>query len=316
MKSLFMGLGALLLSVGSATGQGIAVRVGRLFEADGLTSYQLTWDADLAGPIGTQLGGLLLTGPGSSERRMGLAVDATLFRGGQPGLYAVGGVGAGAVQGGLSRWWRTWSAGIGFEVIPVPLVSLGVEARWRSLLPEQWQGGELSLRLGAGFSSGRSTRASKGDSDPVSPPRPATSVPRTSEPVTTSAVEAEVIEIAESKVGTPYRFGGTSDSGFDCSGLIQHAYQSVGIELPRRSVEQARAGREVGKARELLRPGDILTFAERGSRITHVGLYMGDGRFIHSASRGVQISRLDDDDPYGRWWYRRWVGARRVLPEG
>jgi cell wall-associated NlpC family hydrolase len=47
--------------------------------------------------------------------------------------------------------------------------------------------------------------------------------------------------------------------------------------------------------------------------VTHVGLYVGNGRFIHSASRGVQLSLLSPDDPYGKWWYTRWVGARRVL---
>jgi cell wall-associated NlpC family hydrolase len=49
--------------------------------------------------------------------------------------------------------------------------------------------------------------------------------------------------------------------------------------------------------------------------VSHVGLYIGDGRFIHSASRGVQISVLSDDDPYGRWWFKRWVGARRIIED-
>jgi cell wall-associated NlpC family hydrolase len=78
-------------------------------------------------------------------------------------------------------------------------------------------------------------------------------------------------------------------------------------------VDQARAGREVGRDASALLPGDVLTFAGNGRGVTHVGLYIGDGRFIHSASRGVQISRLGEDDPNGRYWYRRWVGARRVI---
>jgi cell wall-associated NlpC family hydrolase len=61
-------------------------------------------------------------------------------------------------------------------------------------------------------------------------------------------------------------------------------------------------------------PGDILTFAaSSGGQVTHVGLYIGEGRFIHSASDGVRTSRLGPDDPNGRWWWDRWVGARRVV---
>ncbi|HYC31399.1 MAG TPA: NlpC/P60 family protein, partial [Gemmatimonadales bacterium] len=64
-----------------------------------------------------------------------------------------------------------------------------------------------------------------------------------------------------------------------------------------------------------LEPGDLLTFSNRGGPVTHVGMYLGEGKFIHSATRGVQVSVLSGDDPYGRWWYQRWVGARRILEE-
>jgi cell wall-associated NlpC family hydrolase len=62
-----------------------------------------------------------------------------------------------------------------------------------------------------------------------------------------------------------------------------------------------------------LLPGDLLTFSNRGGPVTHVGLYIGERRFIHSATRGVQVSLLSQDDPYGRWWYVRWVGVRRIV---
>ena len=119
-------------------------------------------------------------------------------------------------------------------------------------------------------------------------------------------------------MGRPYEYGGTGadGEGFDCSGLIQYAYGQAGITLPRTSVEQAKAGARIAKSEGALRPGDILTFARTGRRVTHVGLYIGDGRFIHSASKGVQISRLSADDSYGRWWYQRWVGVRRVVSAG
>jgi cell wall-associated NlpC family hydrolase len=123
-----------------------------------------------------------------------------------------------------------------------------------------------------------------------------------------------VVSTATEAIGTRYRLGGAGDGdGFDCSGLIQYAYGEHGIELPRVSADQARAGREVGKEVASLRPGDILTFAISGRRVSHVGLYIGDGRFIHSASGGVRISVLDEDDPDGRYWLRRWIGSRRIL---
>ncbi len=64
---------------------------------------------------------------------------------------------------------------------------------------------------------------------------------------------------------------------------------------------------------QVVQAGDLLTFATRGSRVSHVGLYIGNGRFIHSATAGVQISVLSPDDISGRWWYRRWVGVRRLV---
>jgi cell wall-associated NlpC family hydrolase len=87
------------------------------------------------------------------------------------------------------------------------------------------------------------------------------------------------------------------------------------VALPRTSAEQAREGRKLDKRLSELEPGDLLTFSNRGGQVTHVGMYLGDGRFVHSATRGVQVSVLSEADPYGRWWYRRWVGARRILEQ-
>ena len=122
---------------------------------------------------------------------------------------------------------------------------------------------------------------------------------------------------AKDAMGRPYEWGGTGTNGggFDCSGLIQHAYGKHGVPLPRTSRDQAREGRAIPRERGSLRPGDLLTFSNTGGPVTHVGLYIGDGRFIHSASQGVQVSVLSGDDPYGRWWYKRWVGARRIVDD-
>ena len=118
-------------------------------------------------------------------------------------------------------------------------------------------------------------------------------------------------------LGAPYRWGATGgrsgDAGFDCSGLIWMAFARHGVELPRVSREQARTGVPVARNVRALEPGDLLAFSAvpRGV-VEHVGLYVGAGRFVHSAGGGVVVSALSPDDARGRWWWRRWVGARRV----
>ena len=118
-----------------------------------------------------------------------------------------------------------------------------------------------------------------------------------------------MVDTALDVIGTPYVWGGTDENGFDCSGLIHYAYAEHGIQLPRVSRDQVQAGREVTpRARDLL-PGDILGFSRDLSRtVSHVGLYVGEGRFIHSSSGGVRLSNLSD--PY---WREHVVAARRVL---
>jgi cell wall-associated NlpC family hydrolase len=114
-------------------------------------------------------------------------------------------------------------------------------------------------------------------------------------------------------MGTPYRWGGDGESGFDCSGLIQYAYGEHGLILPRTSRDQARLGQQVERSVGSLRPGDILGFADGGAGVTHVGLYVGDGMFIHSSSSGVKLSSLTAPEGDGRWWQQRWVQARRLI---
>jgi cell wall-associated NlpC family hydrolase len=327
---------SVLLAPQAVWAQGVSVQAGRLLDGDGLTSYQVGWTAPLLGPLGADVGGVLWRGPGVTEKRLGLNADVSLFRGGRAGLYAVGGLGGGFGSGGAEDTWHSWSAGLGYELLPVSFLSLGVEGRWRDLEPSQRSGLEFGLRLATLF-GGSSHKATAGASPDAA--TAVTSVTSTEgEPagnpslvtaaeVTPSergaliarddagALLADVIRIAEGQVGTPYQYGGTGrgDDGFDCSGLIQYAYAQAGIALPRQSRDQARSGAPVPRSQKELRPGDILTFARSGRRITHVGLYIGDGRFIHSASKGVQISTLGATDPNGRWWYQRWIGVRRVV---
>jgi cell wall-associated NlpC family hydrolase len=122
-------------------------------------------------------------------------------------------------------------------------------------------------------------------------------------------ITSSVVETALEVIGTPYVWGGTGANGFDCSGLIRYAYGQHGVDLPRISADQLRRGRAVGTRIEALEPGDVLGFsAVLGGEVTHVGLYVGDGRFIHSSSSGVRITTLWE--PY---WMQHFMAARRIV---
>lgn len=118
----------------------------------------------------------------------------------------------------------------------------------------------------------------------------------------------EVIARAKHLIGSPYRAGGTTPSGFDCSGFMQYVFRMVDVNLPRTSRDMAGVGVRVERSE--LQQGDMVFFAHSGGRISHVGMYVGDGQFIHSPSSGktVEITRLDS-----RYWSPRFVTARRVL---
>lgn len=120
-----------------------------------------------------------------------------------------------------------------------------------------------------------------------------------------------VVSMARQQLGRRYVFGGTSPRGFDCSGFTQYLMRAFGVETPRTAAQQARAGQEVPRDRSLLRPGDILTFG-RGGRVTHVGVYVGEGRYVHASSGQGAIVESSLDRPQSNL-VRAWMGVRRYI---
>lgn len=124
---------------------------------------------------------------------------------------------------------------------------------------------------------------------------------------------AEVVILAMDYIDTPYRRGGTDrEQGFDCSGFTRHVFErSLGIALPRRSEEQARASSLVRVRRSELAAGDLVFFNTLARQYSHVGIYVGDDRFIHAPRTGAAVRIEDMSLPY---WKARYNGARRASP--
>jgi len=145
----------------------------------------------------------------------------------------------------------------------------------------------------------------------ASPQGPAPALPRPPAPSPSRAQleRADVVRAAESLVGAPYRYGGRSPAGFDCSGLVQYSFARAGIHgLPRSAEDLEIAAAPVDL--EGIRPGDLLFFRLDRKRTTHVAIYVGGRSFVHAPSRGKRVERVDFDHVY---WGPRLVRAGRIL---
>ena len=121
----------------------------------------------------------------------------------------------------------------------------------------------------------------------------------------------ELAVYALSLSGTPYKYGGsTPETGFDCSGFVGHVFQqSIGKSLPRSTDEISRFG--TAQHLESLMPGDLVFYNTLNKDFSHVGIYLGDGKFVHSPSTGKSVTTANMNDTY---WRSRYNGARRVKP--
>jgi cell wall-associated NlpC family hydrolase len=232
---------------------------------------------------------------------------------------------------------RTWSYGAGVQLGLGSLLNVSGEARWKRLAATATYADSqfvraIEYRIGLGFHFGGSRSrspvyGSRGSSQPTRrtsttpPSAPRQRYPsRTTWPTSTSAsgsaTARRVISSGEQYIGVPYRYGGTSPrTGFDCSGFVQYVYGMQGVDLPRTSRQMAGAGVAIEPSERALAVGDLMLFAQ-GGRISHVAIYAGNGRFIHSSSSGHGVRYDNLGTSRGRWFADHMVAARRVVGDG
>lgn len=116
----------------------------------------------------------------------------------------------------------------------------------------------------------------------------------------------QITDTAKSFIGVPYKFGGTTPKGFDCSGFVQYVFDKKKINLPRAADMQYKVGKSITP--KSLQQGDLVFFSTYEKGASHCGIYLEQGKFIHASSHGVMISRLDET-----YWKARYLGARRVI---
>jgi cell wall-associated NlpC family hydrolase len=162
---------------------------------------------------------------------------------------------------------------------------------------------QVAKRTSERKTSERTARASASRRGQTKPQPTAANAPQTA----VANGQPAVVRRALGYLGARYRYGASGARGFDCSGFTSYIYRQHGISLPHNSAAQYRVGKPVSRSE--LRPGDLVFFRTRGNRISHVGIYIGNGKFVHASSaRGrVRIDTLTSG-----YYHQRYVGARRI----
>ena len=140
----------------------------------------------------------------------------------------------------------------------------------------------------------------------IAPAPDAPEVPKAEE-----SIKDRLLRVAQRMLAVPYRFGGTTLWGLDCSGFVQKAFAFLDLGLPRTAREQFREGIKISKAE--LSAGDLVFFRTYAKYPSHVGIYLGDNRFIHASSRDRKVTIDTLDEPY---YMKHYLGAKRLLSEG
>jgi NlpC/P60 family protein len=305
-----------------AQGRDVDLRVGRWYQGNQSHTYELRTDAPLGGIFSSGFAAQVMIHDSLGRHHAFYGAGWQLHawrRRSKLGPYALTGVSLGiSTDTTVQELAALWTIGAGIEWRPIPWAAVGVEGVYhlQDVGPRGFWHTTSNTRdgiagaIGVSLTVGRSVDRRWRTSSPR-PERPPLIVPP---PWAITGNAADIVRTALDALGTPYLWGGTAANGFDCSGLVQWSYSQHGIRLPRMSRDQARSGNEVPPVIEALQPGDILLFsAQPAGGVTHVGMYVGEHTFIHSANTGVKLSRLEVQDPEGAWWVARWVGARRVV---
>lgn len=309
--------GGVMLDFGTEVRQGVfGVRVGVGLDAAGtplapvVTTAETSsgvWTSDLDAGLNVAripyVGGLFARS------------DPTVFLGmGIAGVSTTGSEGARS-----STVVPTWSYGARAGVPVISWLRFEAEARNRltfgAAASEAYpvgQGWDYRLGLALRFGSRPAARTV------AAPSRAGAARPRpvgrdTRRHASAEEVADRTIETGERYLGTPYRWGGASPAGFDCSGFVQFVFREQGIALPRVSRDQAHAGHPVSTGLNGLARGDLLFFAQNGSTVDHVAIYAGDGRILHSSSSGSGVRYDDLSGNRGRWYVQHLVAVRRVI---
>lgn len=309
----------------------------------GLAGFGLTLGNGAIGVRGTfgfGLSGFSSASPGSSAaapRRWTGDGDFVLGEnfGGLSGIlggvaepYAFAGVGAqsSSASPSINSAIKTWSYGGGVAVPLSNALAISGEVRYRNQLgtayasPADFVRG-AEYRVGVSFNFGARNRAGGyGARAGSTPPRPTPSSTRggtrTNWPASTanaSAAARRVVPDAEQYIGVPYVYGGSTPRGFDCSGFVQYVYRRQGVDLPRTARQMAGSGAAIN--RNAMTVGDLMLFTQNG-RISHVAIYAGSGRFIHSSSSGGGVRYDDLNTQRGQWFADHLVAIRRVAGDG